>query len=158
MVMKKLSIKVKKKQTIMLDELFPDALLHIASFLDDHNKLAVSLSCKYIFNQLYSKTLVNVCKMENLRLAEFKQAPHKTITRIGSNGVLRGECEFCRSNGLLYSTALMFPYNRSVDKYICLENCKTNCILCNISILTHSTNGWFGPIMCDTCYSFRQHL
>ena len=89
MVMKKLSIKVKKKQTIMLDELFPDALLHIATFLDDHSVCVRSLSCKYIFSQLYSKTLVNVCKMVNLRLAEFKQAPHKTITRIGSYVVLR---------------------------------------------------------------------
>jgi hypothetical protein len=151
----------KHKTKGMIDEFDGCVIELIASFLDEHQKIVMALSCKKIFNILYSKHLVSVCNDKIKEISLNKAKTHKYITRIGYDGVVYGECEVCMQIGLLYESVVTHytHYNTRElkEKYVCLERCKCLCILCGSNILSQNFNGFFEPIMCPSCYLRRLH-
>jgi hypothetical protein len=124
----------------------------IVSKLDDYQKISFSLTCKEYKKKYFNKSISLDCQsmINNLKL--LKSYNHKIIKRIGTEGVVYGECEDCRSNGLLYEAFRPTYEDEKKIMCICLEHCRYYCYMCDNYFKAHYVNDCHEPhIMCDEC-------
>ena len=135
-----------------MDELPNDIIFKVSYFMDNYQKQQLSLTCKRFKDLLYNEELSNSCnnKMISNKINYVQNL--RTIKRIGTNGVLSGECEDCQNIGLLYESLNPNP-NQHMTKWICLERCKFTCLTCESLIYSKTRNGCHDPIMCSNCYT-----
>lgn len=135
-----------------MDELPLDIIYLVSSFLDDFQTQRLAFVCKSFNDILYNDIKLQQCSQTIVKTKEKLGVNLNTITRIGSNGVIHGECEDCGNEGLLYESLNPHPHQQST-KWICLEMCKFTCLTCDTVILSKSRNGWHDPIMCYNCFT-----
>ena len=129
-------------------ELLPnDMILTVSYHLDEYHKQLLSFTCNTLKDMFYDKTISN--RFNDIHVT-YKQTLCKcfnTISNIGKNGIIHGECEDCCSKGLLYESLNPNP-RQQPTKWICLEKCTFTCLTCETKIHSRSRNGWHDPIMC----------
>lgn len=135
-----------------MEELPNDLILKVSYHLDNFQTQKLSFTCRKFKTLLYNEQISNSCKCLLISNKNNFEQNLRTIKRIGTNGVLFGECEDCLTRGLLYESLNPNP-NQHPTKWICLERCTFTCMTCESIIYSKTRNGWHDPIMCSNCYT-----
>lgn len=130
-----------------------ELLKFIINYLDDFQKLQLSLTCKKYYRLFYNHSLSSDCNFYFLDKKRKMNTIFNIIRRIGSEGVYYGQCEDCLSHELLYTAFRPKIDDERFTKSICLENCKFQCFFCQNMIKCHVVNDIYFPILCDHCRS-----
>lgn len=133
---------MKRMDTSCFMKLPNELISHIASFLDDFQKIQFSYASKYLRNLIYHSELKHNVKEYLFNLRFLKNECFKYIVRINTDGVVYGECEQC------YRLQLLYTHNDGdTEKCICLNNCKMDCFNCFSNVTFHHIEKG-----CPKCY------
>ena len=140
----------------MIDMLDEHLVRKIASFLIDEDIHDLSISCKYLYSLLYNREY-HIKHIKNTRkLVSIKNNIHNLIRKVKDSFIVKGTCSLCNSRKLLHLNTLPGSSYATLNnsRFVCIDDCKFACLLCNNEINIIQTQCIVEPVLCPNCFKY----
>ena len=141
---------------VMIDMLNQHLVHKIASFLIDEDVHDLSTSCKYLYSLLFNREYHIKHIRNTKKLVSNKNNIHNIIRKVKDSVIVKGTCFLCHSRKLLHLNTLPGSSYSTLSSrhFVCIDDCKFSCLLCNNEIKITQTQFIVEPVLCPICFKY----